>query len=167
MIVRPLTRDDLPEVFETYAATAAEARWIAAEPPVDRDDKIAGWGARADGVGGTMLVAEIDGRVAGAAGLEWQSRCGSGLLSLGMWVAREHRGRGVGSALLEACISWARSAGAHKITLEVWPHNEPAIALYRKSGFEQEGYLRDHWRRRNGELWDSVIMGLRLDPPAV
>jgi RimJ/RimL family protein N-acetyltransferase len=162
MIVRPLTHDDLPEVFETYAATAAEGRWIGAEPPLDRDGRIGGWTALADG--GAMFVAEIEGHVVGAAGLDWHGRCGSGLLSLGMWVAPEHRGRGAGSALLDACIAWARTEGAHKITLEVWPHNEPAIALYRKAGFEEEGYLREQWRRRNGELWDSMVMGLRLGP---
>jgi RimJ/RimL family protein N-acetyltransferase len=80
-----------------------------------------------------------------------------------MQVARSHRGRGIGSALLEASIEWARQAGAHKVALEVWPHNEAAIALYEKFGFEREGYLRKHWRRRSGELWDSVVMGLVLE----
>jgi RimJ/RimL family protein N-acetyltransferase len=47
----------------------------------------------------------------------------------------------------------------HKIALQVWPHNEAALALYRSSGFEQEGYLRQHYRRKNGELWDAVVMG--------
>ena len=37
-----------------------------------------------------------------------------------------------------------------------------ALALYRKFGFEQEGYLRSHYRRANGELWDAVVMGLLL-----
>jgi RimJ/RimL family protein N-acetyltransferase len=68
----------------------------------------------------------------------------------------------VGSALLSAAIAWAREAGAHKVALQVWPHNEAAIALYRKFGFEQEGRLRRHYRRRNGELWDAVVMGLCL-----
>jgi RimJ/RimL family protein N-acetyltransferase len=100
--------------------------------------------------------------VVGAAGLEWMGRCGSGLLNLGMWVIKPWRGRGAGSALVTACIDWAKAQGAHKIALEVWPHNEPARNLYRRFGFEEEGYLRSHWRRRNGELWDSVVMGLLL-----
>jgi RimJ/RimL family protein N-acetyltransferase len=44
----------------------------------------------------------------------------------------------------------------------VWPHNQSARRLYRSFGFEEEGYLRRHYRRRNGELWDAVIMGLLL-----
>ena len=56
-----------------------------------------------------------------------------------MAVAREWRGRGVGSALLAAAIERARADGVHKLSLEVFPHNEAGIALYRKFGFVEEG----------------------------
>jgi ribosomal protein S18 acetylase RimI-like enzyme len=82
--------------------------------------------------------------------------------SLGMMVAAQWRGRGVGSGLLTACIAWARSRGAHKVQLEVWPHNAAAIALYEKHGFVREAYLVKHYRRSNGDLWDSITMGLLL-----
>lgn len=83
-----------------------------------------------------------------------------------MMVRSDNRGRGVGSALLQACVEWAREHGAHKVTLSVFPHNEPAIALYRKFGFEVEGRLVRQWRRRSGELWDLIPMGLALDTTA-
>jgi ribosomal protein S18 acetylase RimI-like enzyme len=82
---------------------------------------------------------------------------------LGMAVLAAWRGRGVGSALLAEGIDQARAAGAHKIALQVWPHNRAAIALYERFGFQREGYLTRHYRRRSGELWDAVIMSLRLD----
>jgi ribosomal protein S18 acetylase RimI-like enzyme len=80
-----------------------------------------------------------------------------------MMVAAERRGEGIGRALLAAAIEWARAAGAHKVALEVWPHNEAGLALYRKFGFEQEGLLRKQYRRRNGQLWDAIAMGLVLE----
>jgi RimJ/RimL family protein N-acetyltransferase len=49
------------------------------------------------------------------------------------------------------------------MALQVWPHNAAAIALYERFGFERECYLRRHYRRRSGELWDAIVMGLRLD----
>jgi len=107
-----------------------------------------------------MLVAEDDGRIVGELGIEVARY---GVAEFGMMVSADGRGRGVGSALLSGAIEWARGAGAHKVALQVWPHNEAAIALYRKFGFEQEGLLRRHYRRRNGELWDAVVMGLALD----
>jgi RimJ/RimL family protein N-acetyltransferase len=106
-----------------------------------------------------LFVAEDDGRLAGVLGIEVESY---GVADFGMMVDADMRGRGVGSALLAAAMEWARSAGAHKIALQVWPHNEAAIALYRKFGFVEEGRLLRHYRRRNGELWDAVVMGLSL-----
>jgi ribosomal protein S18 acetylase RimI-like enzyme len=48
------------------------------------------------------------------------------------------------------------------MALEVWPDNTAALHLYRRAGFVEEGRKLLHYRRRNGELWDSVLMGLRL-----
>jgi RimJ/RimL family protein N-acetyltransferase len=81
-----------------------------------------------------------------------------------MLVKDRFRGRGVGSALLERGIAYAREQGCHKVALQHWPHNEAARALYEKYGFEQEGYLRRHYPRKDGQIWDAVVMGLLLDP---
>jgi ribosomal protein S18 acetylase RimI-like enzyme len=88
------------------------------------------------------------------------SRHGFG--ELGMTVARDWRGRGVGSALLASGIEWARERGLHKVSLSVFPHNTAAIALYKKFGFVEEGRRVKQYRRANGELWDAVDMGLLL-----
>jgi RimJ/RimL family protein N-acetyltransferase len=64
---------------------------------------------------------------------------------------------------MTSCIGWCRDRQAHKVTLTVWPHNERGIALYRKFGFAVEGRLARHHRRRSGELWDVLSMGLVLD----
>jgi RimJ/RimL family protein N-acetyltransferase len=82
---------------------------------------------------------------------------------LGMMVDAAWRGRGVGGALVRAAVDAARDLGAHKVALQVWPHNEAARRLYLRHGFVEEGVLRRHYPRRNGELWDAVIMGLVLD----
>jgi ribosomal protein S18 acetylase RimI-like enzyme len=79
-----------------------------------------------------------------------------------MMVARDWRRRGVGSALVAAAIEWSRENRLHKLTLSVFPHNEAAIALYRKFGFVEEGLRVKQIRRSNGELWDLVEMGLLL-----
>ena len=88
------------------------------------------------------------------------SRHGFG--EFGMLVDREWRSRGVGSALIQAAIGWARDQGLHKLCLEVFTQNKAAIALYRKYGFVAEGHRVKHYRRANGELWDSLVMGLPL-----
>lgn len=163
MPVRRAREPDLPAVFDSFERTAAEGKWIGSELPLDRTDRIARWRDFIAGTEGVMLVAEVDGDIVGGSSLRWIGHCGTGLLGLGMWLDAPYRGRGLGTALLTESITWAKDNGAHKITLEVWPHNDEALTLYRRFGFEQEGYLRRHWRRRNGELWDSIVMGLLLE----
>ena len=106
-----------------------------------------------------MLVAVADAEIVGSVHVEG-SRHGFG--EIGMAVAREWRGRGVGSALLAAAIEWARERGLHKLSLAVFAHNVAAIALYRKFGFIEEGRRVKQYRRANGELWDALDMGLLL-----
>jgi RimJ/RimL family protein N-acetyltransferase len=157
--VRPARTQDLDAIVDLFIEVAAEGRWIGEEPPVDRDRRQRFLAEALDNDQALVLVAELDGHVVGQLGMDLARY---GVADLGMLVSAGARGRGVGSALLNAGIEWARGAGAHKIALQVWPHNESALALYEKFGFQREGLLRRHYRRRNGELWDAVIMGLAL-----
>ncbi|MGZ4353969.1 MAG: N-acetyltransferase family protein, partial [Gaiellaceae bacterium] len=85
-----------------------------------------------------------------------------GFGEIGMMVAADRRGRGVGTALVAAAVEWARLRRLHKLTLSVFPHNDAALALYRKFGFVEEGRRARHIRRADGELWDLIEMGLLL-----
>lgn len=82
------------------------------------------------------------------------------VFSLAMAIRPDCRGRGGGRALLEAIMAYARSGGAHKVELEVWPDNARAISLYVNAGFAVEGLRRDHYRRRDGSLRSALLMVL-------
>jgi ribosomal protein S18 acetylase RimI-like enzyme len=56
-----------------------------------------------------------------------------------MWVAPEARGRGVGDALIDAVLGWARSEKADRVGLDVREGNAPAIRLYERHGFIDVG----------------------------
>ena len=80
---------------------------------------------------------------------------------LGLMVDAAHRRQGVGWSLLESAVEWARGADVSKLELHVFPHNEPAIALYEKFGFEKEGYRRKHYRRGRDYV-DAVLMAYEV-----
>jgi RimJ/RimL family protein N-acetyltransferase len=151
--VRPARDDDRLQLALQFAAVAEERDGIATEPPVDVEARAASWT-----IEGT-LVAVAGAEIIGSLVLE-PSRHGFG--EIGMAVAREWRGRGVGSALLAAAIEWARDRGLHKLSLGVFAHNTAAIELYRKFGFVEEGRRIKQYRRASGELWDAIEMGLLL-----
>ena len=80
---------------------------------------------------------------------------------LGLMVAATHRRRGIGTALLDAAVAWAKGSGVSKLELHVFPWNEPAIRLYEHFGFEREGLRRAHYLR-NGEAVDALLMAFHL-----
>ena len=153
--VRLARPEDARGLAELFAAVAEERDGIATEPPVDVDARAEQFAGSIDGT----ILAVAAGDFVGSLHVD-ANRFGVG--ELGMAVARPWRGRGVGSALLTAGIENARGEGLHKLSLEVFPHNEAAIALYRKFGFVEEGRRVKHYRRASGELWDSIVMGLLL-----
>jgi len=158
--VREATLADVDALVAILADVAGEGRWIATEAPVDVERRRRRMAEEVEGDDAIVLVAEAGGTPVGQLGLRLASY---GVADLGMAVAAGWRGHGVGTALLAEAVERARKAGAHKIALQVWPHNAAALALYERFGFRREGYLTRHYRRRSGELWDAVIMGLRLD----
>lgn len=158
------TLDDLDDLIALRVEVASEGIWIGAEVPLDEVGDRANFRRTIeDGVGAVLLVARDEGgALVGSLGMQNPI----GIAHLGMNVAAAQRGRGVGTALLEAGIAWARAAGAHKVDLEHWPWNHGAHALYERFGFVEEGYRRRQYRRKDGSLWDSVVMGLVLDEDA-
>ena len=106
----------------------------------------------------TQLVAERDGAIIGDLGLtRFQGRrahCGT----IGMGIHDDFAGQGVGSALLAAAIDLADNwLALLRLELCVFTDNQPALALYRKFGFEIEGTHRN-FAFRNGTYADAYAM---------
>jgi RimJ/RimL family protein N-acetyltransferase len=156
--VRPAAVEDAAAAEVVWAAVAGEGEWIGTELPLHP-----GWGDRfraaVSGEDATWFVADRDGDVVGGVFVQAER----GVAHLGMAITDGHRGAGLGRALLDAAVGWARARGCHKVTLEVWPHNTRARRLYEAAGFADEGHLKRHYRRKSGALWDAVVMSLILD----
>jgi GNAT superfamily N-acetyltransferase len=77
---------------------------------------------------------------------------------ISMWVAPEGRGQGIGEALVDAVIEYARSTGSTRLLLDVADDNRQAISLYARKGFIPNGETgslpspRHHIREHQREL---------------
>ena len=80
---------------------------------------------------------------------------------MGISVARENRGAGIGTALLQAMVDWASASGIKRIELNVYARNQRAICLYRSFGFQAEGRRRKAVFQ-DGEHLDDIVMSLLL-----
>lgn len=110
-----------------------------------------------------FLIAESDGEVVGQLTLEGGKRHHvRHAATLGITVAQEWRGQGIGRRMMAHAIEWARAGGLiTRIELHVFARNEDAIRLYESFGFEHEGRRR-RAVHRDGQYVDDLVMSLLL-----
>lgn len=159
--IRAMEPEDLPAVAEVFNQPRAiwgtmQVPFVSVDERRKRRTAAPHWQ--------TQLVAVIDDRIVGTAGLHPNdNRRRAHAASIGMAVHDDFAGRGVGTALLSALLTQAdRWLNYRRVELTVWSDNAPAIALYERHGFEREGLLRAYgWR--DGAYADAITMArLRL-----
>ena len=104
--------------------------------------------------GVTLTIAEAGKAVAGFS-LVRTVADESELLLLAVDPAEQRRG--IGQLLLDEFIAGALARGAHRLHLEVRDGN-PAIELYRASGFSPAGRRRNYYHGPGGEAFDAVTL---------
>jgi L-amino acid N-acyltransferase YncA len=104
------------------------------------------------------LVARENGMVLGWAALSPVSDrcCYSGVAEISVYVGAPHRGRGIGTALLQATVEASETQGIWTLQAGIFPENLSSLALVRKCGFREVGR-----RKRLGRLdgiWRDVLL---------
>jgi len=72
-----------------------------------------------------------------------------------IYVKKEHIGKGFGKFLINKTISIAKNHKLKYVWLGVWEENKPALAFYRKMGFE---FYKKHTFRMGDELQNDFIL---------
>jgi putative acetyltransferase len=163
MRVREATIDDCDALAEGMKVVVDERRWLATESTTTTEELAERFRHSVAAADHFLFVLEEDSETIGSLGMHPSHA--KGVLAMGMWILPPWRGRGGGRLLMEAALA-ARPPGIHKIELEVFPDNEPAIGLYRSFGFEEEGLRRDHHRRLDGSLRSALLMARLFDAGA-
>ncbi|MEV7022563.1 GNAT family N-acetyltransferase [Kitasatospora sp. NPDC093558] len=144
--LRILSSDDWPVFRELRLAALAEAPYAFGstladwQGPGDHEDR---WRSRLEIPGALDLVAVLDGEpVAMASGVPADEDPTAAEL-ISMWVGPQARGKGVGDFLITEIATWAAAQGRTTLKLAVMPHNDAAIALYRRHAFADTDELGD------------------------
>lgn len=103
------------------------------------------------------VIATVGGEVVGQAGLHVRRGKAHHVAWLGILVAEEWHGRGVGRALMQDLLAAADARGIVRVELDVVEDNTRAIEWYRRLGFAEEGRKRKAFDR-DGRLLDLVLM---------
>ena len=163
MEIRTVTEADAPELCEYASSLFGEnLPGIFKRPSPTLEQELDYIRTHLESANSTLLVAVHDDTVVGLAGLMGESNEEERhVASLAISVARGFRGRGVGTALIDALMSWAPSAGITRVQLWAWANNPRAISLYESVGFEREGIAR-HAIISDGHPVDAVLMARLL-----
>jgi phosphinothricin acetyltransferase len=86
-----------------------------------------------------------------------------GTVMVALYLAESHRGRGLGSWLVEELIARAPDHGVHTLTGYIFGHNEPSLRLFRRHGFTQWAHL-PRVAILDGVERDLIILGRRVAP---
>ena len=141
----------------TELHSQARFRWGTLRPRYPSVDAVRKW-LETRSLDDPHIVAELNGRIIGDAGLHRGKDRRAHTALIGMGVHDDFAGRGVGTAPMAALIDTADNwLDLKRLELTVWTDNAPALALYRKFGFVEEGVLRAY-AYRDGTYVDALAM---------
>ncbi len=143
MLLRNADKADLPAVLAIHNTNIAESTAIWDTDEVDLDDRLT-WFADRTAAGMPILVAEIDGEVAGYASYgQWRPKTGYRFtVENSVYVDSRFHRRGVATALLGALIERAtESRRVHAMIAAIESGNTPSIVLHERFGFRTVGQL--------------------------
>jgi len=158
--VRPMTMEDVPAFHTTLDAVARERRYLRMleAPLLEKLTDFIRKGLENDAI---HLVAADESHIVGWCDITPGSNGEAHVGYLGMGVHLNFRGQGIGQRLMESAIAQARAIPLEKIELQVYTSNTPAVALYKKLSFVEEG-LRQRARCVDGVYQDILLMALFL-----
>ncbi|MFC9967652.1 GNAT family N-acetyltransferase [Nocardia ignorata] len=164
MLIRDADKADLPTVLEIHNANIAESTAIWDTDQVDLDDRLT-WFADRTAAGMPVLVAEIDGEVAGYASYgQWRPKTGYRYsVENSVYVGERFRRRGVATALLTELIARATDSGrVHAMIAAIESGNAASIVLHERFGFRVVGELPEVGHKFG--RWMDLTLMQRLFP---
>jgi L-amino acid N-acyltransferase YncA len=166
MKIRQATEADLPGIFAIYDHEVLHGTATFDTEPKSPAGRLE-W-LRDDGNGKyPILVAERDGAIAGWARLyAWSNRCAyARAAENAVYVHRDHRGKGVGRALLAELIRIAPQRGIQVLLARIVEGNPASVALHEAHGYQTIGLMR-RVGEKFGRVLDVRLMDRHLDQAA-
>ena len=165
--IRQARWEDAPQLAAAERAIAIVPGRLASRPDEIDDDAVRKTILELDDrVRGLYLVAEDAGTIVGHAFLEsLLLAVTSHVVRLTIAVHEGHQRQGIGRALMNELLRWARSnPRVEKVELQVRSTNEGAVALYRSLGFVEEGRKTRRLKIGPNEYIDDIYMAMWVGP---
>jgi len=165
-----IRRDDIPALVEHLAAKEIYDRTLRIPYPYTAADAeawlaIVAKNADRHGQPIDLAIRDRSGALIGCLSFDGLDIERAHRAEIGYWLAKPYWGRGIMTAVVPVACRWAFAEfGLAKITAWVFAFNAASSRVLEKCGFEQEGYLKKHYRK-DGRLIDARIFA-RFDDRA-
>lgn len=161
VLVRPATDKDIGAITRIYNQGIEDSCTF--ETEIRSEEERLAWFRNHDEKHPVIVAVRL-GQVVGWASLNvYNPRFGYRFVAdLSIYIERELRGNGVGSALLPVLIERAKALGFHKLVLTTFPHTTAGVKLYAKNGFSHVGDYKEQGLL-NGVWTDVRVMELILN----
>lgn len=161
-LIRPASDVDLDAILEIHNRAIRETTAIWTDAEADRPDRER-WLAAHVAVAHPVIVAEVDGEVAGYASYSsWREKIGYRFtVENSVYVAERYQRQGIGRMLMVELIALARSRGIHVMIAAIEAENASSIAMHRALGFEDPVIIREVGTKF-GRWLDLALLRLEL-----
>lgn len=157
VLLRPLIpkdRDALVALFSNLPAEETQYfRSNIADPEV-----VAGWADNPDYSRIFPLVAVMGERIVGNSTLHIGRSFTRHVAEIRIFLAKDFRHHGIGSAMIKAQLEIARKLGLHQVICEVVESRPQVIHAFERLGFERQFAWRDLFMTAQGETLDMVVL---------
>jgi L-amino acid N-acyltransferase YncA len=162
MRIRPAEPRDIDDLLDIRNDAILHSTALWTDEPVDRAEREA-WFRQTTDEGDPILIADVDGRVAGYGTYgPWRRMSGyRHSVEDSVYVREEYQGQGIGRALVEELVAHARAAGKRAVFADIEAGNAGSIRLHERLGFRRVGLLPGiGWKY--GRPLDLAILHLAL-----
>jgi len=126
---------------------------------------VAGWAENPDYARVFPLVAVVAERIVGNCTLHLGTGYTRHIGEIRIFLAREFRRRGIGSAIIKSQLEIARKLGLHQVVAEVVETRPQVIHAFERLGFERQFAWKDLYMTPEGETFDMVVLVNYLKRP--
>ena len=163
MIIRNATPDDAVILTQIYNHEVETGTALWNVQAIDLENRLE-FLSNQKAKGNPVLVAEVDGEMAGyATYAAFRPQDGFHLTAEhSIYLRPGFQGQGIGPKLLSALIDKARDNGLHVLVAAIDGANEGSIALHQKLGFAEVGRMPQAGMKF-GRWLDLVLLQLQLD----
>jgi RimJ/RimL family protein N-acetyltransferase len=155
--VRPLVPQDKDALVALFKSLSSDELQYFRSSVVDAS-VVASWAEEVDYSKVFPLVAVVGDHLVGNSTLHLGSGFTRHIAEIRVFLVKEFRRRGIGSAMIKAQIEIARKIGLHQLVAEIVESRPQVVHAFEHLGFERQAVLRDQFMTPDGDTLDSIVM---------